>query len=248
MDAALLFFGFLWALLGKGSSSTSSPPYSPPQVPPALPPGQTTSSPPPAPPWPQVVPAGLPSFPQGWEFDEPPPLAVQQRAQQLVQPLWNQGAGSIKAEQTGGRWIVYRAEIVASGKKGIVAYRQKQPAALPPGRPARPQPRATRRRPSTPAAPSSTSSPPAATAPPVVSVPASSVPLKVTTLRKGMGAKPAAPRDDVKLLQSKLGIPQDGRFWNDTEAAVKAYQRANGLDPDGVVGPATWTKLLVVRA
>lgn len=35
----------------------------------------------------------------------------------------------------------------------------------------------------------------------------------------------------------------DGDFGADTRAAVIAAQRANGLDPDGVVGPLTWHAL-----
>jgi peptidoglycan hydrolase-like protein with peptidoglycan-binding domain len=36
----------------------------------------------------------------------------------------------------------------------------------------------------------------------------------------------------------------DGHFGNDTEKAVKAYQKARGLQIDGVVGSATWSSLL----
>lgn len=38
----------------------------------------------------------------------------------------------------------------------------------------------------------------------------------------------------------------DGDFGTATKKAVIAYQKANGLDADGVVGPKTWTKLLGV--
>ena len=38
----------------------------------------------------------------------------------------------------------------------------------------------------------------------------------------------------------------DGEFGNDTLAAVKKYQNANGLEDDGVAGPKTWAKLLGV--
>lgn len=36
----------------------------------------------------------------------------------------------------------------------------------------------------------------------------------------------------------------DGVFGPETQAAVKAAQRKLSLEPDGVVGPATWTGLL----
>jgi putative chitinase len=47
----------------------------------------------------------------------------------------------------------------------------------------------------------------------------------------------------VKLLQEKLGIVSDGEFGNGTERAVKQWQSANGLKPDGIVGSGTWSKM-----
>lgn len=44
----------------------------------------------------------------------------------------------------------------------------------------------------------------------------------------------------VKLIQSKLGIADDGIFGPKTEAAVKAWQKKHKLTADGLVGPATW--------
>jgi putative chitinase len=49
--------------------------------------------------------------------------------------------------------------------------------------------------------------------------------------------------DDVKKLQEKLGVEAIGKFGPKTEAAVKSWQKANGLKDDGVVGDATWAKL-----
>ena len=49
--------------------------------------------------------------------------------------------------------------------------------------------------------------------------------------------------DDVKKLQSKLGLNADGDFGAKTEAAVKAWQAANGLKADGVVGDISWGRL-----
>lgn len=48
---------------------------------------------------------------------------------------------------------------------------------------------------------------------------------------------------DVKKLQEKLGVEAIGKFGPKTEAAVKAWQKANGLKDDGIVGDGTWGKL-----
>jgi putative chitinase len=50
--------------------------------------------------------------------------------------------------------------------------------------------------------------------------------------------------EDVKKLQIKLGVDPIGKFGPKTDAAVKAWQSANGLTSDGVVGPATWSKMM----
>jgi putative chitinase len=49
--------------------------------------------------------------------------------------------------------------------------------------------------------------------------------------------------EDVKKLQSKLGLTADGSFGPGTEKAVKAWQTANGLKADGIVGTGTWSKM-----
>lgn len=62
------------------------------------------------------------------------------------------------------------------------------------------------------------------------------------------GSKGAA----VKALQTLLigykyscgAYGADGSFGAATDAAVRRYQKANGLSADGIVGPATWAKLL----
>jgi nucleoid-associated protein YgaU len=65
------------------------------------------------------------------------------------------------------------------------------------------------------------------------------------TLRKGSRG------DAVKGLQNALSGrgfgfgPIDGVFGPATENAVREFQRAAGLDDDGIVGPNTWQALCV---
>lgn len=54
---------------------------------------------------------------------------------------------------------------------------------------------------------------------------------------------------DVGRLETRLhqlGLytgPMDNLFGGGVESAVKAFQKANGLGPDGIVGPRTWAAL-----
>jgi putative chitinase len=50
--------------------------------------------------------------------------------------------------------------------------------------------------------------------------------------------------ENVKQLQTKLGLEAIGNFGPKTEDAVKAFQTKNGLTPDGVVGNTTWNKIM----
>lgn len=241
--------GLLLLLLGRRDESPAQrpkPPYLPASGPPT--------------PWPAALPPELPRFPgNGWEYDEPPPPAVQERARQLVPSLWKRGKGSHQTEQTGGRWITYRAEIVRSGNQGIVAYRLRTTAALPPGstqtRAPAPAPAArppsSARSPGVPqkAAPDAQTVPvsfPSSPAPshvpfpvpggviytsPAAPAPASALGLPV--LRRGRGMKPAAPDRDVMLLQQKLGITPDGRFGPNTEKEVRAFQGTMAINKLG---------------
>lgn len=52
--------------------------------------------------------------------------------------------------------------------------------------------------------------------------------------------------EDVKKLQTKLGLTADGIFGNGTAAKVKEWQEANGLTADGIVGDGTWGKMFGV--
>ncbi len=49
--------------------------------------------------------------------------------------------------------------------------------------------------------------------------------------------------DDVKKLQTKLGLTADGSFGPNTEKKVKEWQQTNGLTADGIVGDGTWSKM-----
>ncbi|HEX7235469.1 MAG TPA: peptidoglycan-binding domain-containing protein [Gammaproteobacteria bacterium] len=186
------------------------------------------------PPWPQVVPSGLPPFPgAGWQPDEPPPPEVVARANALLGPLWSGGEGTFKVEQTAGRWIAYRATQMGE-KRGVVAFRESAHAAFltpPPSSPPI----------VTPGAPVQTAS---ARPPSSAVVPASSSPsrLSLPTLRIGSRGP------DVQTAQRALGITADGIFGPGTQNAARQFQRARGLTPDGVIGPATWAALLAGKA
>ena len=55
------------------------------------------------------------------------------------------------------------------------------------------------------------------------------------------GSKGDAVRKLQEILNGKgYKLTVDGDFGSKTEAAVKAYQKANGLEVDGEVGPMTW--------
>jgi peptidoglycan hydrolase-like protein with peptidoglycan-binding domain len=44
-------------------------------------------------------------------------------------------------------------------------------------------------------------------------------------------------------MQKALGIGADGDFGFGTLTSVKKWQRKNGLEADGIVGPATQAKM-----
>jgi murein L,D-transpeptidase YcbB/YkuD len=62
------------------------------------------------------------------------------------------------------------------------------------------------------------------------------------TLRKGMKGP------DVGFLQRWLGVkPDDNIFGDDTEAAVRRYQKNQGITVDGIAGPQVFARMGVKR-
>lgn len=60
------------------------------------------------------------------------------------------------------------------------------------------------------------------------------------TLRRGRSSNPRFLVEEVQKKLGFVGDKVDGSFGPITEAAVRRFQRDNGLVPDGIVGPKTW--------
>ena len=82
---------------------------------------------------------------------------------------------------------------------------------------------------------------------PATAAPYSGVQVNLQELSKGSGGEQVKT---VQRILSAMGYdlgtlnPYDGDFGSKTDTAVRAFQKANGLTADGVVGQKTWNKLL----
>jgi outer membrane biosynthesis protein TonB len=193
---------------------------------------------------------------------------VAPRAAQLLRPLWKKGEGSVKQEKTGGRWITYRATLL-KGKRGVVAWRliQKKPTPEPgdfvvvstkdgdkevmirkviPKKPKTKRKRKPKRKPNAAPAPAPAPKPAPAPEPPPPPVtqqevkppPKAAVEMNLPTLMQGNSG------ENVVTLQKRLGMTGKlGFFGPMTRARVVAFQKAKGLDADGIVGKKTWGAL-----
>ncbi len=198
-------------------------------------------------PWPAAKPAGLAKFPgPEWVYDEPPPKAVQARAMQLLPTLHARGVGSHTTEFIDGRWISFLARM-NQNMRAVEAYRLRtapkvvpvKPGAKPPVKPAASHPDVVMT--STPvqkptAPPGGVVAPPSSSS----SAPAGPVPPTVMLGSKGPNVEKAQRLLGVVM---KPGNPY-GTFGEYTRQAAITYQQSHGLQPDGVVGPATWSSLL----
>ena len=63
-------------------------------------------------------------------------------------------------------------------------------------------------------------------------------------VKRGDNIFPVSSLQDL-LRARNHPVAVDGIFGPLTEAAVEAFQQANGLAADGIVGPLTWPKLVV---
>jgi peptidoglycan hydrolase-like protein with peptidoglycan-binding domain len=59
--------------------------------------------------------------------------------------------------------------------------------------------------------------------------------------------KPGTSGDTVKKLQQSLGIAADGQFGAGTQKALREFQSKNGLEADGLAGPATLAKMSLFK-
>ena len=68
----------------------------------------------------------------------------------------------------------------------------------------------------------------------------------ITTVKQGETG-PAVTAPQHQLNDSGANLKTDGTFGPATAAAVKAFQKAKGLQPNGIADPKTWAALLTDR-
>lgn len=67
-------------------------------------------------------------------------------------------------------------------------------------------------------------------------------PVALPTIKLGMQGE-AVKQLQTALVKRGYNIVQDGIFGATTDAAVKLWQKKNGLTVDGIVGPKTWATI-----
>ncbi len=78
----------------------------------------------------------------------------------------------------------------------------------------------------------------------IAKISSSSSAATTSTATVRQGSSGASVRNLQQLLKNKgYNIAVDGQFGPKTKAVVLAFQKANGLVADGIVGPKTWAKL-----
>ena len=81
---------------------------------------------------------------------------------------------------------------------------------------------------------------------PYVSYVQKTVALDLPVLKKGAKGAPIRAMQ-ILLMGNGASIEADGSFGGATDRALKAYQAATGLEPDGSCGRKTWEKLLGIN-
>jgi zinc D-Ala-D-Ala carboxypeptidase len=69
--------------------------------------------------------------------------------------------------------------------------------------------------------------------------------LIVTVWKGWKGSAVAAVQWELRYVYGYTFVTVDGVFGQQTEWAVKLFQKKYGLAPDGIVGPRTWNALVV---
>lgn len=77
--------------------------------------------------------------------------------------------------------------------------------------------------------------------PPLIPAAEPSAPAGATAVRRTL--RRGDTDELVKTIQAKVGAEVIGHFGADTEAAVRKFQLARDLVPDGIVGPKTWAEI-----